>query len=117
MFDDQSIPKPKGISLDMVINPTSRYGSERAEEKKSAFVVNKNVGNSLSSLSRTHGCVPLSCKSRTREQKKCRQHRRRTKSVEISVTSFLVTSSLATQGTLRISSQVAGSGGRPLSDA
>jgi len=40
-----------------------------------------------------------------------------TTSVEISVTSFLVTSSLATQGTLRISSQVAGSGGRPLSDA
>jgi hypothetical protein len=43
MLDDQCVPKPQGVRLDVLINPLFASGSERAEQENRAFVANENV--------------------------------------------------------------------------
>jgi hypothetical protein len=45
MLDDQGGPKPQCIRLDVLINPVFASGSERAEQKNCAFILNENVGS------------------------------------------------------------------------
>src|ERR1700730_4221580 len=119
MLNDQTVPKPQGVRLDVLINPFFASRSKRAEEEHCALIADENVGSIVDKLRRTaHSCVLLLNTHQRFRAKQSRQHRRRLFSVEIDRYEFpRHIEPLAGSRHLTISSQVAGSGNRPLSDA
>jgi hypothetical protein len=50
MLDDQGVPEPLSVRLDVIINPLFASGSERAEQENCAFIANENVRCTLDNL-------------------------------------------------------------------